>query len=320
MTLKAVFLRDPADKPTLRELLLRDALVQTLEELVPGIGVEHGADDPAVLDGLERLSALPQGRQADPLLSVGLVAHRDLPGARAFLICTRPLAAELEAFARRRFGAASDPGDWVPGILALFDRIVFLDRFDLAESLGFAAWAKLTLADRFPLRIEARRGMEGPVRVLAIDHDGTAAERLNALGDQCRMEVLDPAAAAAEKTPSEALSADIHVHLGYSSHARAVVTPFDSILGGVYTVVRPADEGKQIILGDRLKALIAERSYACIAEPGTDLAGIVAGVVRRVATIRRSGAHANPETARFQRSNDDLLAERIGAFREQVFA
>ena len=328
---KAVMLQEDGAHRPLRERLLRSAVTAHLSGLAPDSIAEIDAieeDDPATLALFGDLAFLPPAARVPPLISLGLVAHPDLARTRPKLVCTRPLGAELKALAQRCDAETTRHPRWTEGVLGLFERVVFVDRFHLAQSLGFSPWASFGMVDHYPLPLPAPDPGDGEIRLLVIDHgidnDETATVAPEALARALGSghEVIDlrragEGAAAAEQLPA----ADLHVHLNYAN-LRPVngVTPQDSILSGAYTIVQPVRDSGTSLLGQKLAALVDARSYARALSPEENPVPAIRDMARRIATLRASPGGGNPEIETHTGDNAARRTKAMAAFEAELFA
>lgn len=328
---KAVMLQEDGAHRPLRERLLRSAVTAHLSGLAPdrlaGIDAMEG-DDPATLARFGDLAFLPPAAHVRPLISLGLVAHPDLARTRPTLVCTRPLGAELKALAQRCDAETVRRPRWTEGVLGLYARIVFVDRFHLARSLGFLPWASFGMVDHYPLPLPAPDPGDGEIRLLVIDHgiddDETATVAPEALARALGPghEIIDlhragEGAAAAEQLPA----ADLHVHLNYAN-LRPVhgVAPQDSILSGAYTIVQPVRASGTSLLGQKLAALVDTRSYARALSPEENPVPAIRDMARRIATLRASAGAGNPEIETHAGDNAAQRSMALAAFEAELFA
>ncbi len=328
---KAVMPREDPTQGPLRERLLRASVAAHLSLLAPDriAGIEVVEDDPASLSRIGDLAFLPAAGHGPPLLSIGLVAHEDLVRTRPLIVCTRALGAELKALTGRCAEAPTRDIRWVEGVVGIYTRAIFLDRFDLADSLGFAPWTSFRLVDGFPVKIPEPSSPPAPeLRLLLVDHgaaDDTAAacipetlaRRLGA-----GFEVIDLQRDAPHATaPRDLPEADLHVHVNYARTKPVFgFSPEDSILSGFYTIVQPTRDGARQFAGQRLTAIVAKRSYAQTLSPQDDLATAICGMARRITALGNSARAGNPELENFRRANAAELEQALGAFEAEAIA
>lgn len=358
--MKAIFssFSDLSEDP--RAALLFVTLGTLCEKMVPEVFSEvvSGAVDPKAADipALLQNGALRGPDRGAASVFARLSADTAALRGRNILISPRALTDEL-----RDFGAVHglEGNDWPRHVLANYDEVIFLDRFDFARSVGLAPWIHMELSDRFPLCLAARPEPGRRPRILVIDHSDVSAEgaapdviaefsevpaarskgkkrknnkrhssdRAPNTAEEHRRLATDlgavadvtqlPATGSAEALMRMA-DAEIHLHLNYSNHRRAVLSPFDSILGPRYTIIVPECRGDRSLAGDELGGLIAARAYA--REVGTlrEARELAEDIARHVDVLTRSGLPVNPEMQRAKRDNDELLATRVSRLKELV--
>lgn len=211
------------------------------------------ADDKTPVAVLESLSAFAPPKHAPLVLFDGLVNAPEAHLGRNILVCMGSLQAELHSFAQRNAVDTKASPLWWKNVLRNYERIILLDNHALMQSAGFAPWAKLHLAEGFPVELGPRRD---PKRILLLNHDPDATEAVLALHDMlaqyCEVSVLGPRSVIPEDL-EHLLEAAVHVHYGYSAHrAPCALTPIDSLINGFYTIVMappppaaPQDEMKR---------------------------------------------------------------------------
>lgn len=326
---KATFNLPGAERRDIRDLLLSESLLKTLRELVPHqldeILVQQESDDTGPVDTLLRLDVMAPPRHPKRHVFVGINGDAEAHLGRDILFCTRPLPEELADFARRHDLCLAKDGDWCRKILSSFERVVFLDRFHFAASVGFAPWARLALVDRFPIRLEnilpAATPRDKP-RVLLLDHrlpekKNTPIEELYArLADK-----VDLCTLSGDETYDQALGklgADIHLHHGFSNHRAATISPFDSTVNGIYTIVLPEMQEKALMVGNEFTEQAAARSYVEIAHDQDDAIRHASGMAARVAAIVASRSPFNPELRRHRALNLDFRAARFDNLKSHI--
>ena len=228
-----------------RSLLLRRSLRaycgSSRQPLITETEVLADAKTPVAV--LESLSAFAPPKHAPLVLFDGLVNAPEAHLGRNVLVCTGTLQAELQSFAQRNAIDTKAAPLWWKNILRNYERIILLDNHALAQSAGFAPWAKLHLAESFPVELAPKRDAK---RVLILNHDPNAGEAVLALHDALaqlgEVSVLGPQSVISEDLESM-LEAAIHVHYGYSTHrAATALTPIDSLINGFYTIVMAAEQ------------------------------------------------------------------------------
>ena len=223
-----------------RSLLLRRSLRaychSSRQPLITETEVLADAKTPVAV--LESLSAFAPPKHAPLVLFDGLVNAPEAHLGRNVLVCMGTLQAELQSFAARNGVDTKAAPLWWKNILRNYERIILLDNHALAQSAGFAPWAKLHLAESFPVELGPKRDAK---RILILNHDPEAGEAVLALHDALaqlgEVSVLGPQSRiSGDLEPM--LEAAIHVHYGYSTHrAATALTPIDSLINGFYTIV-----------------------------------------------------------------------------------
>jgi hypothetical protein len=295
---------DPGSQDlTLRGRLLSQSLRAHLQRrgdtLLPPVPRQTGRR--AVQDTLT-LAAMPARAHRQVAVSIGLGLPDALQTGPALLLLTQSLCAELETF--------GTPEDWqaagtLPLVLSGYSRAILCDRADVAESVGFAPWIALALADRVPVDapVPATLAADTPPRILLLDHGapaGQAGVLRRALGDlDCQLRIVTRDSDFA--TMGAGLMADLHLHLGYGPDRPVTgFSPFDSLLSGAYTLVLPAPGHGA---GQVLRSLCAGRSYGDLAPSLSELEARARMMLARIRAIRVAGDSQNPELARFAAVN-----------------
>ncbi len=323
--MKATFTIPGTGRQGIRDLLLSDSLLKTLNEFVPDqlddvLRRDEDADTGPV-DDLLRLKAMVPPRRRKYHLFVGLNGDAQAHLNRNILFCTRPLTEEMADFARRHGLDLKSRGDWCRQVLENFEQVVFFDRFHLAASIGFAPWIKMALVDQFPIRLQTilpTRSVRKKPRILLLDHrlpekgqapvqdDYRTLEKHADLcwltGTETREELLDK------------FSADIHLHCGFSNRRAAELSPLDSIMAPTYTIILPDthNENGELQAGNCLAGLVEGCSYVKYATDLEDTITTARDMIRRISAIAESNIPFNPEMRRFQRRNSDFLTAQIG--------
>ena len=332
-----------------RSLLLRRSLRgycgSSRQPLVTETETLTDAKTPVTL--LESLSAFAAPKHAPLVLFDGLVNAPEAHLGRNVLVCTGSLQAELHSFAERNAVDTKAAPLWWKNVLRNYERIILLDNYCLAQSAGFAPWAKLHLADNFPVELGPKRD---PRRILILNHDPAATEAVLALHDAlaqlAEVSVLGPHSVISEDL-EQTLEAAIHVHYGYSSQrATCALTPIDSLINGFYTIVMAAPQPSgPVTLGtfqlpekaktSRKPVLTAKstpqqdvppavlheirnRRYGLVVEDSAELLEGVERFLARLAMFERDKLAINPELQRYDRMNEEYIATMHGHFTAQV--
>jgi hypothetical protein len=311
-----IHLPDPGSQSlSLRGRLLAQALRAHLQRrgdtLVAPVPRQTGIR--AVQDTATR-AALPATPHAPQVATLGLGLPQALRHGPATLLLTQPLCAELETF--------GGPDAWqaagtLPLVLQGYSRAILTDRADVADSVGFAPWIPLALADGFPVTatLPALRIGDGAApRILLLDHGaprGQADVLRRALADlPCPLRSVSHSSDHA--TMGAGLVADLHLHLGFGpDRPVAGLSPFDSLLSGAYTLVLPAPG---LGAGPALRSLCAARSYGDLAPGLSELETRARAFLGRLGAIRSTGESQNPELARFATQNAAARAEALKRF------
>ncbi len=201
------------------------------------------ADAKTPVTVLESLSAFAPPKHAPLVLFDGLVNAPEAHLGRNVLVCMGTLQAELHSFAVRNGVDTKAAPLWWKNILRNYERIILLDNHALAQSAGFAPWAKLHLAESFPVELGPNRDGK---RILILNHDPDASEAVlalhDALAELAEVSVLGPHSVISDDL-EHMLEAAIHLHYGYSTHrAATALTPIDSLINGFYTIVMAAPQ------------------------------------------------------------------------------
>ncbi|MDZ4313153.1 MAG: hypothetical protein U1A24_21635 [Cypionkella sp.] len=213
------------------------------------------ADAKTPVTVLESLSAFAPPKHAPLVLFDGLVNAPEAHLGRNVLVCMGTLQAELQSFAERNGVDTKAAPLWWKNILRNYERIILLDNHALAQSAGFAPWAKLHLADNFPVELGPKRDAK---RILILNHDPDAGEAVLSLHDALaqlgEVSVLGPHSVMTEDL-EHMLEAAVHVHYGYSTHrAATALTPIDSLINGFYTIVMAAPQPTEPLIKEKTAA------------------------------------------------------------------
>ena len=309
-----IHLPEPASQSlSLRGRLLGQSLRAHLhrrgDRLIPPVPRQTGI---RAVETIATLAALPPRPQAHTEVSLGLGLPQALRDGPAVLVLTQSLSAELETFGPPEAWAAAGT---LPLVLQGYTRAILTDRADVADSVGFAPWIPLALADGVPVQVPLpARSEDAAPRVLVLDHgapQGQADVLRRALqrdGIPVRLVTRDSDHA----TMGAGLVADLHLHLGFGpDRAVAGLSPFDSLLSGAYTLVLPAPGHGA---GKALRSLCAARSYGDLAPNLSELERRTHAMLDRLAAIRATGDSQNPELARFAALNAAARAEGFARF------
>lgn len=284
---------------------------------------------------LESLSAFQKPKNAAVAFFDGLVNAPDAHLGRNVLVCAQPLQTELAMFAARNGLETAQAGLWWKNVLRNFERVIFLDRYALAQSAGFAPWARLSLADHFPVILQAAPSQRINAQVIIFNHDpAVGAQDILVLYDQlasdCTLSVLtvsDPQPA----DPVAVANAAIHIHYGYDNHIAPVgLTPYDSLANGVYTVAlsspikaagrnaasRADVQRRQV--DARIAKEIRSRSYALLADDVDEAVVFVKRTLDRLGRFAEENLSINPELQRFDRMNEEYISSMLVRFTKQV--
>lgn len=338
-----------------RSLLLRRSLRaycnSSRQPLITETEVLADAKTPVTV--LESLSAFAPPKHAPLVLFDGLINAPDAHLGRNILVCTGTLQAELQSFAQRNAVDTKAAPLWWKNILRNYERIILLDNHALAQSAGFAPWAKLHLAESFPVELGPKRDAK---RILILNHDPDASEAVLALHDalaqQAEVSVLGPHSVISDDL-EQMLEAAVHVHYGYGTHrAASALTPIDSLINGFYTIVMAAPQpaepqgalktaAEAFTIPAKAKALqtsslsgkssektqdvpaavlheLRNRRYGLVVEDSTELLEGVERFLARLAMFDRDKMAINPELQRYDRMNEDYIATMHGHFTAQV--
>ena len=256
-------------------------------------------------------AALPAKPHAPATASLGLGLTEALAQGRATLLLCQSLYAELETLAEADAWAAAGT---LPLLLQGYTRAIVLERANMAGSIGFAPWLPLELVDGLPVLAShpVRLSPDSPPRILILDHgapEGQAEVLRRALSDLgLPLRLITPGSDHASM--GAGLVADLHLHLGFGAgRAVTALSPADSLLSGVYTLVLPAAGHGA---GQALRALMAGRSYGDLAPSLSELERRARAILTRMAAIRSAGEATNPELARYAARN---AADRAAAFK-----
>lgn len=297
---------------------------------------------------LESLSAFAAPKHAPLVVFDGLVNAPEAHLGRNILICTGTVQAELHRFAQRNSVDVKATPLWWKNLLRNYERIILLDNHALAQGAGFAPWAKLHLAENFPVELGPKRDAK---RILILNHDTDASVAALALHDtlaqHCEVSVLSPHSVVPADL-EQILEAAIHVHCGYNpGRATCALTPIDSLVNRFYTIVLalpapPQPRAEVLAAGepkdsekskapetakDRKTDLpaailheIRRRSYGLVAEDQDELLDGVERFLARLAMFDRDKVAFNPELQRYDRMNEEYIATMHGHFTAQVVA
>ncbi|MEO5613947.1 MAG: hypothetical protein ABIR04_03335 [Cypionkella sp.] len=339
-----------------RGLLLRRSLRaycgSSRQPLITETEVLADAKTPVAL--LESLSAFAPPKHAPLVLFDGLVNAPEAHLGRNVLVCMGTLQAELQSFAQRNAVDVKATPLWWKNVLRNYERIILLDNHALAQSAGFAPWAKLHLAESFPVELGPKRD---PRRILILNHDPDATAAVLALHDELaqlgEVSVLGPHSVISEDL-EQTLEAAIHLHYGYSSHrAPCALTPIDSLINGFYTIVMAAPQPSEpttsgtfqipektiasknpTMPGKSIRAVtsnsqqqevpaavlheIRNRRYGLVVEDSAELVEGVERFLARLAMFDRDNMAVNPELQRYDHMNEEYIATMHGHFTAQV--
>lgn len=276
---------------------------------------------------LESLSAFPKPKNAAMAVFDGLVNAPEAHLGRNVLVCAQPLQTELAAFAARNDVDITSSAMWWKNVLRNFERVIFLDRHSLAQSVGFSPWARLSLADHFPVFLDGSPNQSINAHVLILNHHpATGAKEIleihDRLSGRCAISVLtinDPHLAYLDAIPT----ATIHIHYGYDNNTSPVgLTPFDSLANGVYTVVLPALVKAGGPVRQEVDTSVVKetrtRSYALLADDIDEAVIFVERTLNRLSRFAEEKFAINPELQRFDRMNEEYITTMLARFIKQV--
>jgi hypothetical protein len=314
-----------------RTRLLRRSLhaycTSSRQQLISGTEVLAEGKTPMTM--LESLSAFAAPKHATLVLFDGLVNAPQAHVGRNVLVCMGSLQAELQNFAQRNAVDTKTNPLWWKNILRNYERIVLLDNHAFAQSAGFAPWAKLYLADDFPVELAPKRDAG---RILILNHDPDATEAVLGLHDTlaqlAEVSVIGPNSVISDDL-DYSLEACVHVHYGYGSHrAATALTPIDSLVNGFYTIVMapPADdmqrsEASALQEPDLPSAVLREirrRSYGLVVEDTSELLEAATRFLTRLAMFARDKMAINPELQGYASMNEEYISARHSYFTAQV--
>lgn len=324
--MKVFFGPRPDGGGSLRDALLRESLLTYVTRMAPSTypEVEDIGDEETGLGPISAVGLLPPARGAKKSLFVGLANAPARMLERNLLVLTRALDAELRDFGRRN-GLADPRGDLrTKEALRAFDAAILIERTAAAGAVGFAPWLPLRLADRFPVMLGRVGALDKPARTLLIDHGhGRASLRAELDATARTAGPLSVIAAADGPTAAnaEALTADVHIHFGFSNHAAPVaLTPLDSMMNGAYTLIVPREPQGPHSAGQAIQREAESRSYVAIADTAAAARRVLEAFLGRVGAVHRQKLSFNPEIRRFEQINERYVAQCLRRFEDQVAA
>lgn len=332
--------QDPDTRGSLLQRTLRQYCASSRQSVFTEVSKITDASTPVSV--LESLSAFPRAKTAPLTIFEGLVNAPEAHLGRNVLVCAQSLQAELASFAaRNRVDTAATPM-WWKNLLRNYEQVILLDRYHLAQSNGFAPWARLSLANYFPVLLGRAAGQRDTNRILLLNHDPEAgAQEVLAAYDRLsrHTEVLVLSATGPQADLDAVAAAAIHIHYGYAAHLPpGGLTPYDSLSNGVYTVVLPAPLAaplKEAVkpAGSatpvsftrqrtdlRLIKEIKLRSYALLADSPDEMLEFVESAIDRLTLFASQKLALNPELQRYDRMNEDCVSTLLGHFTRQVAA
>lgn len=278
-------------------------------------------DDTAVsrLEVFLGLSGLNTGTTSDTAVFFGLCCAPKQMLGRNFLICLRPLAEELADFEARFAQVAEARPQWCSDILSNFERCIFVNEADLRASVGFSPWVELGLAANVPVRLpRPRLSLEGgglDVAIFLHDPDQMQAAQAvhDALPRMVRAHLVQPDDST--QFVHRHAASTVHIHCGYDGvQDTPLITPFDSVVSGIYTIMQGEPGG----LSKELHQLFDLRSYArCISAP-EDIAKSCRQTYEKLLGLQESGVRFNPEIKRFETTNQQFFETCIQHLEEQL--
>ena len=317
-----IYFRSPdSDTTLLHHDLLETSLFKTLQKLVPSHfkGVFKASEKFDYSHFYQARSALVSKVGAEKTVSVGIVPDMEKQLGGAILICTCPLAVELERYAKLYSPEKHMGDDWIVPFLRGYEKIIFLDRYDYAESIGFIPWVNMELIDHYPITFEDDTGVSndlnnGKVKIVVIDHDTTKVQEkkeinkiLSSLNKLCDWQFLTSEMNLLDQK-NALIGADIHYHINYSNQVRAVLSPYDSIHNGVYTLIQPIKYKGTLLIDGSLKDLVDQRGYAYVYAENSELKDDLLPILRRIKVLRTEWLEdVSPDTARFKGVNQQAL-------------
>ncbi len=277
--------------------------------------------DPGALSLLLGMRSLSQGYTPHQSLFVGLhCAPRQMTG-RNTLICMRPLRDELAMFAERYPEVTTLGSGWCRDLLRNFARCIFVDHTHFRASVGFAPWVNLALAPHVPVRLPVPplpASAEGEMEVAIFVHDPLLGARGEELVERLGR-VAKPRIVTASAPPTDGMMAlahaPVHIHCGYNERQQTpLLTPFDSTVSGVYTVIYDDPTKLRAIL----RQLLEQRSYATCVNNPDEVHRITRQVADLLSGLKEAGVRFNPEVKRFETLNQKFFENCIQRIEEQV--
>jgi hypothetical protein len=278
-------------------------------------GVYHPASDQLDYAHYYQVrGAFSSKKNSKQAVSIGIVPDIEMQVGDVILLCTRPLAEELEHYAQRYSPAKYMGDDWVVPFLRGFKKVVFLDRYDYAESIGFTPWVNLELIDHYPVLIEPVKSVGGEqsalVKVLIIDHDSTrggnhseVTDFLSDFNGLCQWDFLTGELTLQDQK-KVLLDADVHYHINYSNQVRSILSPYDSILNSIYTLIEPVKYKDTLLVDDRLNDVVGKRNYARIFSNKQNIKPDFLSMLRRIKVLNTEWLEeGNPDTTRYKGIN-----------------
>lgn len=300
-----------------RALMLAHSL-RTLFTKDAGVQVIDGAAEDTASRLFRDLPAFPPAPGASAF--VGLV---NLPAemlGRNWVICTRPLSAELADFAARNGLDAENAAGWALPLLKNFEAVIFADIAPFNASKGYTPWVPLQVAPNLPVDVVASTSDFSKARIALICHqpvadDASLNQRLSALGEVTVVTAQTPAV-----TARDALStANMHVHLGYSPQAEVTgMSPFDSAMNRIYTVLVGDGPDEPAQFGEYISNVMATRTYCSIAHSPAGAIDICQTMIDRFSVMARNNFRINPELAAYGRDNGLQRSKSLRRFQRFI--
>ena len=273
----------------------------------------------ARLDLCLGLSGLTPGYAPDTALFFGLCCAPEHMMGRNFLVCLRPLAEELADFEVRFPQLAEGSANWCRDILRNFERCIFVNEADLRASVGFSPWIELALAANLPVRLPRPRLSrdDHALDIAIFVHDPACHEEAEAVraslpgAARPHLVTVDDTA----ETVQQHASSAVHIHCGYSeAHSTPLITPFDSVISGIYCLTH----GAATDLSSVLRQLFELRSYTQAYITPDDIGRACANTHEKLLGLRDAGVRFNPEIKRFETANQQFFETCIHRLEEQL--
>lgn len=308
-----VFFRQQSDRHDLRAQMLETSL-RGLFNKNARTNVDEGAAEMTQSRLFCDLPAFAPGPGSTVFVGLSNLPQEMM--GRNSLVCTRPLAAELEDFARRNALDRADAAHWTPALLRNFDAAIFTDIATFNASKGFAPWLRLLVAPNFPVQIQRAAETSDEVRIAVILHGKTPADEAleDRLGEFGKVETLsaDTDAQAGGRTLSDAA---VHIHVGYTYPGSvAGMSPFDSAMSRKYCVIMSQEPDPRVQFGAYLTKVLRARSYCAIAQSPASAAAACETMIDRMDVMARNDFRINPELAAYAHGNETQRNKSLRRF------